>query len=44
MKNLMEAIDECLGDLGYAPISDIVNNKKKCINYINGILKAWTIR
>ena len=40
MKNLMEAIDESLSNLGYAPISDIVNNKKKCISYINRILKS----
>lgn len=40
MKNLMDAIDECLMAQGYDPISGVINNKEKCVRYINRILES----
>ena len=37
----MEIIDERLTEYGLPPISDVVNNKKKCIIYINKTLKDY---
>ncbi len=41
MKNLMEEIDNSLAELGLPPISNVVNNKKKSIQYINAILNQF---
>lgn len=40
MKNLMDAIDEYLMAQGYDPISGVINNKEKCVRYINRILES----
>lgn len=39
MDNLMKEIDASLEELNLLPISDVVNNRKKCLRYINGILQ-----
>ena len=41
MTNLMEEIDNGLAELGLPPISNVVDNKKKSIQYINTILKQY---
>ena len=41
MTNLMEEIDNRLVELNLPPISDVVNNKKKSVQYINKILKQY---
>lgn len=41
MENLMQEIDLCLIKHNLQPISNIVNNRAKCILYINRILKKY---
>ncbi|MBR5496664.1 MAG: hypothetical protein IKV76_01630 [Clostridia bacterium] len=41
MTNLMEEIDNGLAKLGLPPISNVVDNKKKSIQYIKTILKQY---
>ncbi len=41
MTNLMKEIDNSLYKLGLPPISNVVNNKKKSVQYINAILKQY---
>lgn len=39
MINLMDKIDDSLVELGLLPISNVVNNKEKSMQYINNILR-----
>lgn len=41
MRNLMEEIDLKLKEVGLEPISNVVDNKKYCIRYINKILRKY---
>lgn len=41
MENLMEAIDTSLKARDLPPISDVVNNREKCVQYIKRILKKY---
>ena len=41
MVNLMDEIDKKLQDLQLPPISNVVNNKNSCIEYINNILTQY---